>query len=175
MYQEYCPKTKMQNILFKLSYSAQNLPFWTILFPYKLCVTEKRTYINKLRFPIFSRVVISPLKTLDFILAISYQDKYLWIKSRIVITKYQKTKCKCWNSEWLHKVCTPIVKSSKVVSQKYSSNILFSIQFKIFYYTSTTHTHVGSRALFPQSFYRHMRSKDWCSALCWSNGKPAQL
>ena len=27
--------------------------FWTILFPYKLFVTEKKTYISKLKFPIF--------------------------------------------------------------------------------------------------------------------------
>ena len=50
--------TKMQKNLVKLSYySAQRLQFWTISFPSKLCVTEKRTYlcINKLKFPIFSQ------------------------------------------------------------------------------------------------------------------------
>ena len=31
----------MQNSLVKLSYSAQKLQCWTILFPFKLCVTEK--------------------------------------------------------------------------------------------------------------------------------------
>ena len=36
-----------------LWYKAQNSPFDTILFPYKLCVTEKRIYVNKLKFPIF--------------------------------------------------------------------------------------------------------------------------
>ena len=29
------------------------LQFQTILFPYKLCVPEKRTVVNKLKFPIF--------------------------------------------------------------------------------------------------------------------------
>ena len=35
--------------LVKLSYSAQKLQFQTILFPYKLCVTEKRTYVTNLK------------------------------------------------------------------------------------------------------------------------------
>jgi len=34
---------------------VQGSPFDTILFPYKLCVTEKRTYVNKLKFPILLR------------------------------------------------------------------------------------------------------------------------
>ena len=31
----------------------KKLQFGTILFPYKKCVTEKRTYVNKLKFPLF--------------------------------------------------------------------------------------------------------------------------
>ena len=37
---------KMQTNLVKYSYSAQKLQFQTILFPYKLCVTVKRTYMK---------------------------------------------------------------------------------------------------------------------------------
>ena len=47
-------RCKKKNII-KLSYSAQKLKFWTSLFPYKLCGTGKRTYINKLKFRIFLR------------------------------------------------------------------------------------------------------------------------
>ena len=44
--------TKMQSNLVKWSYSAQKLQFQTILISYKLCVTKKRTYVNKLKLPI---------------------------------------------------------------------------------------------------------------------------
>ena len=42
--------TKRQANHVKLSYSAQKLQSQTILFPYKLCITKKRTYVNKLKF-----------------------------------------------------------------------------------------------------------------------------
>ena len=38
-----------------LTLSMILLQFWSILFSYKLCVTEKRTYVNKLKFTIFWR------------------------------------------------------------------------------------------------------------------------
>ena len=50
-----CKKAK--NIV-KLRSSAQKLQFQTI-FPYKLCFTEKRTYVNELKFPTLDyRIVV---------------------------------------------------------------------------------------------------------------------
>ena len=39
----------------KFSYSAQKLQFQTFFFPARLCVTEKRTHVNKFIFPIFKQ------------------------------------------------------------------------------------------------------------------------
>ena len=39
----------------KFSYSAQKLPFQIIFFPTRLCVTEKRTHVNRFIFPIFKQ------------------------------------------------------------------------------------------------------------------------
>ena len=43
----------IQKFFLENNYFKKKLQFGTILFPYKKCVTEKRTYVNKLKFPIF--------------------------------------------------------------------------------------------------------------------------
>ena len=46
------------------------MKFWTIVFSYKLRVTEKRTYVNKFKFPFFPTVFLSiPLNKLPCVKA----------------------------------------------------------------------------------------------------------
>ena len=43
----------IQKIFFWKNLIIKRLQSETILFPYKKCVTEKRTKVNKLKFPLF--------------------------------------------------------------------------------------------------------------------------
>ena len=49
----------MQIFFVKLSYSAQKLQFQNISFPFKLCVTDKRAYVDKLKFLLDNGFVVN--------------------------------------------------------------------------------------------------------------------